>query len=177
MMTNVVLAMHGMPPLDFPENEVMELVRLHRALEKSGAQVSAEMKSRFGQLDKKMRAWPRTPENDPFWASSNKLAEALQAATGLKVVVGYNEFCGPSISEALELAVSNGADRVLVVTPMMTPGGEHSEHDIPEAIELARACFTHVKFEYVWPFPVVDIVSFLTSQINSHMKKPENPRS
>jgi sirohydrochlorin ferrochelatase len=69
------------------------------------------------------------------------------------------------MTEALELAASGGTERVLIVTPMMTPGGEHSEHDIPEVIDQARKRFTHVEFQYIWPFPIEDIVSFLSSQI------------
>lgn len=170
MMSKIVLAMHGMPPSDFPEDDVFELMKLHKILEKAGEGAPPEMKRRFHQLDSKIRTWERNPENDPFWAASKRLGKLLQEATGLEVVVGFNDFCGPSMNEALELAASNGADRVFVVTPMMTPGGEHSEHDIPEAIAITRERFAHVKFEYVWPFPIDDIVSFLASQIERHSK-------
>ncbi|MHA1925545.1 MAG: sirohydrochlorin chelatase [Candidatus Thorarchaeota archaeon] len=165
MTTRIVLAMHGMPPKDFPEDEVVDLVKLHRIIENTGDQAPAEMRIRFKQLDDKIRNWNRTPENDPFWASSKRLAENLQTATGFEVVVGFNEFCAPSLEAAINEAAGSGAARVIVVTPMMTPGGEHSEDDIPEAISAAKNRFDEVEFIYAWPFPTADVVSFLLSQI------------
>ena len=159
------MAMHGMPAKDFPEDEVVELVKLHRIIEKAGDQTPADMRTRFAQLDDKVRNWERTPENDPFWAASRELAKELQTATGFEVVVGFNEFCAPNLDEALDIAASNGTRTVIIVTPMMTPGGDHSEEDIPEAITAARIRFDEVEFIYAWPFPTSDIVSFLTRQI------------
>jgi sirohydrochlorin cobaltochelatase len=155
-----------MPAKDFPEEEVVELVKLHRIIEKAGEHAPAELRTRFTQLDYKVRNWERTPENDPFWASSGKLADELQLATGVEVVVGFNEFCKPSVEEALESAASGGTKKVIVVTPMMTPGGEHSEEDIPDAISSARSQFEGVEFIYAWPFPIEDVVTFLAKQID-----------
>jgi len=84
----------------------------------------------------------------------------------LDVSIGFNEFCEPSLEDALDSAASAGAKRVIVVTPMMTPGGEHSEEDIPEAISSAKRRFEGVEFIYAWPFSIEDVVAFLTSQIS-----------
>lgn len=157
--------MHGMPPKDFPEEEIIELVKLHRMIERAGDRAPAEMQSRFTLLDDKIRNWKRTPENDPFWASSRILGEELQTASGFEVVVGFNEFCAPSLEDAINNAARAGAAKVIVVTPMMTPGGEHSEEDIPEAMSEAKRRFGEVEFVYAWPFPTSDVVSFLTNQI------------
>ncbi|MHA2003875.1 MAG: sirohydrochlorin chelatase [Candidatus Thorarchaeota archaeon] len=165
MKTRIVLAMHGMPANDFPEDEVVELVKLHRIIEKAGDHAPDEMKTRYEHLDDKVRNWERTPDNDPFWAASKMLAEKLQTATGFDVIVGFNEFCGPSLEAALETAASDSTERVIVVTPMMTPGGEHSEEDIPEAILSTKSRFEDVEFTYAWPFPIADVVAFLMSQI------------
>jgi sirohydrochlorin cobaltochelatase len=165
MTTRIVLAMHGMPAKDFPEDEVIELVKLHRIMDKAGNHAPSDMRHRYTQLDHKIRNWKRTPENDPFWASSIALAEEMQAATGFDVIVGFNEFCGPSLENAIDAAASAGATKVIVVTPMMTPGGEHSEEDIPEAISSAKSRYEGVEFIYAWPFPTTDVVSFLASQI------------
>ncbi|MHA2020834.1 MAG: CbiX/SirB N-terminal domain-containing protein [Candidatus Thorarchaeota archaeon] len=165
MTTRIVLAMHGMPANDFPDDEVVELVKLHRMIENAVNHVSAEMRTRFEQLDYKVRNWKRTPENDPFWASSRNLAEELRKTTGFDVFIGFNEFCAPSLEDAINNAASDGATRVIVVTPMMTPGGEHSEEDIPDAISAARSRFDEVEFIYAWPFPTADVVAFLTSQV------------
>ena len=165
MTTRIVLAMHGMPPTDFPEEEVVELVKLHRIIEKAGGHAPAEIRARLALLDNKVRTWERTSDNDPFWTSSHKLAEELQEATGFEVIVGFNEFCGPDLDEALDRAVSDDVTRVIIITPMMTPGGEHSEEDIPESISAARTRFDGVEFIYAWPFPITDVVAFLTNQI------------
>ena len=85
-----------------------------------------------------MRAWPRTPANDPFWAASLNLAHHLAEVTGSEVLVGFNEFCGPDIEEAIAQAANRRPNRLVVATPMLTRGGEHAERDIPAAIGRAR---------------------------------------
>ncbi len=115
-----------------------------------------------------MRKWPRTAENDPFWDASHKLAKELSRVTGNDVLVGFNEFCSPSIDDTLEQAISSGADEIIVITPMMTPGGEHSEIDIPQSIERARERYPDVSFKYAWPFELKAVASFLAEQLSNH---------
>ena len=71
---SVVLAMHGAPPRDFPRREMAEWFELHGRLEHAGGAERAALEQRFAELDERMRAWPRTAENDPFHASSLKMA-------------------------------------------------------------------------------------------------------
>ncbi len=92
----------------------------------------------------------------------------MSSKTGYEVVVGFNEFCGPSVEEALGEAVSKGATEVIVITPMMTPGGEHSEVDIPEAIERVKEKHPDVTFRYAWPFKETAVTSFLAEQLSNH---------
>src|SRR3989338_4708650 len=113
--TVLLLAMHGMPPKDFPKRELSEWGRLRASF---GSLEGAD-RARFQELERKLRAWPRTPENDLFHASSHDLAWHLETQTGLKVIVGFNEFCSPSLEEAFDLAARQGAQKILVVTPMM----------------------------------------------------------
>lgn len=115
-----------------------------------------------------MLDWPRDEANDPFFAASHQLADALQQSTGLDVIVGFNEFCSPDLGEALDQAVAQGGQRVLVVTPMMTPGGEHAEIDIPAAIDAARRRHRQVDFRYAWPFETEDVAAFLADQVLCH---------
>jgi sirohydrochlorin cobaltochelatase len=112
-----------------------------------------------------MRRWPRTANNDPYHAGSHAMADELRRATGLEVVVAFNEFCAPSVDEALDQAAGGGAEGVIVVTPMMTSGGEHSELDIPRAIERARGRHRDVRFTYAWPFASRDVAGFLAAHI------------
>lgn len=164
---NIVLAMHGAPPNDFPRQEVAELFALHGRLEHAAGPERAALERRFDELHAKMRAWPRTAENDRFWAASLEMAQALRRETGHSVVVGFNEFCAPSLDEALDEAAAQGARQIVVLTPMMTRGGEHAEADIPAAIHRAQERHPQVRFEYAWPFPTDEIARFLAAQVNT----------
>lgn len=164
MRTVIVLAMHGAPPNEVPQREVIELVGLHQALEHAPAFVRSMLTGRYRQLDAKIRAWPRNPANDPFWAGSHELAERLRAATGADVMVGFNEFCAPALDDALDQAAAQ-ADQVIVITPMMTRGGEHSEVEIPDSVKRAQKRHPAVAFKYVWPLDISDVANFLAVQI------------
>jgi len=160
----ILLAMHGAPPRDFPEREMAELMGLHARLEHASGPERAALERRYNELDAKMRAWPRTPDNDPFHAGTQELAGHLRQVTGLEVIAGFNEFCAPSLDEALDQAAQD-AESVVVVTPMMTRGGEHSEVDIPAAIERARERHPRLAIRYAWPFETGAVAQFLAAHI------------
>jgi len=161
----IVLAMHGAPPKDFPGRETSEFFGLHARLEHASGPERDALERRHHELEAKMRAWPRTVENDPFHAGSQELAARLQEVVDRKVILGFNEFCVPGLDEALDQAAARGPARVLVVTPMMTRGGEHSEVDIPAAIRRAEARHPGLKVHYAWPFPVEAVARFLAAQL------------
>ena len=161
----VVLAMHGAPPNDFPPEELAELMGLHAALGRASDEEGHALERRHAELEAKVRNWVRSEKNDPFWAGSNALARALQQATGDEIIVGFNEFCAPSLDQALDEAAARGPEAVVVVTPMMTRGGEHSEADIPNAIERAVRKYPRINFRYAWPFDPADVARFLAAQL------------
>ncbi|NVM44470.1 MAG: CbiX/SirB N-terminal domain-containing protein [Candidatus Lokiarchaeota archaeon] len=161
----IVLAMHGMPPNDFPQKETLDYFMLHSRLENMPGPPPPNMQQQYGELDRKMRKWPRTRENDQYSFTSRELAAVLSKQMGHSVVVGFNEFCSPSLDDAFEEAIKRNPDKIVVVTPMMTQGGEHSEKDIPEAIERAKKKSPKIKFSYVWPFDISKIAAFLAEQI------------
>lgn len=165
MKSVIVLAMHGAPPNDFPRAEIAELFGLHSRLEHAPQAQRAALQRRHDELDAQVRAWPRTTQNDRFWAASLALGEHLGQAAGCEVLVGFNEFCAPSLDETLDQAAASGATQVTVVTPMMTRGGEHSEVDIPAAIRQAEGRHPAVSFRYVWPFDMGEVARFLAAQI------------
>ncbi|MHA2025484.1 MAG: sirohydrochlorin chelatase [Candidatus Thorarchaeota archaeon] len=167
-MPTIVLAMHGAPPKDYPHKDLMDFFKLHMAHDHGDDGFPQEMHHRHEELHNKMRKWPRTAETDPFWDASRRLAEELSSVTGNEVIVGFNEFCGPSIDDALEKAVQSGADEIIVITPMMTPGGEHSEIDIPRAIKAAEGNHPQVSFRYAWPFDRNAVATFLAEQLLDH---------
>ncbi len=162
--TVVVLAMHGMPPSDFPRKELSDWSTLHSQL--TGNIPNKEViQKRYLELDEKIRQWPRTRENDQYFFASKDIADAFNKTSGLEVFLGFNEFCAPSLDEALDRACQE-SKHVTVITPMMTRGGSHSEIDIPEAIRKAKANHSETIFNYVWPFDVGGIAQFLMDQMN-----------
>ena len=164
MGTVIVLAMHGAPPNEVSPREVIELVGLREGLEHAPAFVRKLLEPRHRKLDARMRARPRTAQNDRFWAGSQELAEHMQIASGLEVIIGFNEFCAPTLDVALDQAAAQ-AERVIIVTPMMTRGGEHSEVEIPTAIQRTQERHPTVSFKYAWPLDVSVVARFLAAQI------------
>ncbi len=165
----IVLAMHGAPPNDLPRRELHQLVSLHMQLaskEIPGPE-RRKMESRYAELDAIVRTWPRTERNDPFYAGAQVMGTRLSEETGLEVLVGFNEFCAPSLDQTLNQAASRGADKVIVVTPMLTPGGDHAEKDIPAAVEKAKKRHKNVDFVYAWPFEIGRVAKFLAQQVKS----------
>jgi len=80
----IVLIMHGMPPRDFPEDEKIRFYKLRAAMKDAGH--IAESRDAHDSLDAKMRDWPRTPENDPFYTFSMGLGRKLEKKTGSRTV-------------------------------------------------------------------------------------------
>lgn len=166
--TVIVLAMHGVPPRDFPPAELTELMALSARLgHGSPAAAQSDVARRHAELDRRIRSWPRSEVNDPFFVGSQALASRLRRETRWPVVVGFNEFCAPGLDEALDAAVE-AATRVLVVTPMMTAGGEHAEIEIPAAIERARMRHPGAGFTYAWPFEPSRVVALLAEQVRRY---------
>jgi sirohydrochlorin cobaltochelatase len=163
----VVLAMHGAPPRDFPERELAEFMALHARVEHAEAgAVPPPVRARAEELERRVRDWPRTPANDPFWAASHELGRLLEARVGTPVLVGFNEFCAPDLETVFRAAAGRGPGRVVVVTPMLTRGGEHAEADIPAAIARARAAHPGVTFVYAWPYEADAVAGFLAGQVS-----------
>ena len=125
-----------------------------------------DLKKRIEELDAKIRDWPRHPGNDPYKVGLEKLAAELKKTLpGQLFAVGYNEFCRPSIPEALEEVIRAGATRVWVIPSMMTPGGLHSEVDIPQALEKVRETHPGIQVEYLWPFDLKEVAGLLSGQV------------
>lgn len=165
----IVLAMHGMPPKDFPDYEKKEFMRLHAQVGHSTGE--DPVKKRHDTLDAKMRNWPRTEENDAFWKASHDIALQLKEKTGSEVIVGFNEFCAPTVEEALNQAAETGDSDVVVITPMVTRGGSHAEEEIPEIVKAAQKRYPKVNFSYAWPFEAERTAAFLADQVQQFVKQ------
>ena len=85
----IVLAMHGITPKDFPKQEKREFRRLHTQIENAGGSADAVSQRRYGELDQKIRAWPRTKENDPYCFASNDLGVQLGRITKKQIKISF----------------------------------------------------------------------------------------
>ena len=164
----VVLIGHGAPATDCPPQLVGELMSLEwRAAGPAGhGHHHAAPEGRAAELDAKIRDWPRRPDNDPYKAGLERLAAELRPRLpASQFAIGYNEFCRPSIPEAIGQVIAQGATRVLVLPTMLTPGGVHSEVDIPRTLEAVRAAHPGVTIDYLWPYTLSQVAALLASHV------------
>ena len=158
----VILVGHGGIPKDCPQDLVTRLKRLEaqrRAAKLPPSQEELE-------LDQTIRRWPRTALTDPY--QSGLQAVATRLAPQLKGVLfglAYNEFCTPTLEAAVADLLQQGATEITVTTTMFTPGGSHSEVEIPEILDHLRPTYPNVTPRYAWPFDLDLVATTLATQI------------
>ena len=158
----VILVGHGGIPKGYPSELVTKLKRLEAQRRASGIPMTQEEL----ELDTKIRTWPRTPETDPYQAGLEKLASHLTPLlNGDHFAVAYNEFCGPTLSEAVEDLIGRGATQISIVSTMFTPGGSHSEFEIPEELQELRTKHPEITLTYAWPFDLGQVANMLMEHI------------
>ena len=160
----VVLVGHGGIPKDCPQELVTKLKRLEaqrRAAKQPPSQEELE-------LDQKIRRWPRTKATDPYQSGLEAVGAVLRPhLNGVLFAMAYNEFCTPTLEEAVEDLVKQGATSITVLTTMFTPGGSHSEVEIPEILDHLRPLYPTVDLRYAWPFDLQLIAKTLSEQLRS----------
>jgi len=158
----IVVAAHGIPATDYPPRRVGLLM----ALEFSGklAERVGVLRRWREALEREVRTWPRTPENDPYQAAGDELASRLSARLGWPVLAGYNEFCTPTVDEAIDQVVAHGAQRVVVLPTMLVRGNEHTEKEIRDAVTRATERHPTVDLLYAWPFEEERLIELLAEQ-------------
>jgi sirohydrochlorin ferrochelatase len=86
------------------------------------------------------------------------------------VEVGFMEINEPSIPEAIERCVAQGAERVLAV-PYFLHTGNHVTDDLPTLLEQAQAQYPHVLFlmgDYLGHDPLLaDVIAERTAALRS----------
>jgi sirohydrochlorin cobaltochelatase len=158
----VLLVGHGGIPKDYPRELVTKLKTLEARRRAGGTEPTAEEV----ELDRRIRQWPRTPETDPYQAGFETLATHLKGLLeGVRFALAYNEFCAPTVEEALEEMIQAGVVTITVVPSMLTPGGSHSEIEIPESLERLRVRFPHTDIRYAWPFDLPAVATMLATQL------------
>ena len=79
--------------------------------------------------------------------------------------MAYNEFCAPTLEESVEALIKQGATHITVTTTMFTPGGSHSEVEIPEILDHLRPQYPAVELRYAWPFDLELVAHTLAEQV------------
>jgi sirohydrochlorin cobaltochelatase len=170
-MSNVtILVGHGAPPRDCPGELVSRLKRLEAERRRGGA--PSVMNDEERALDRRIREWPRTPDNDPYREGVESLARRLAEALGGRVVTAYNEFCAPSLEDAVSSLVRQGVQSFTVVPTMLTQGGVHSELEIPEALAALREAHPDVAIVYAWPFDEARLAAVLAEHVMASRRDP-----
>ncbi len=160
----VVLVGHGGVPKDCPP----ELIRRFKVLEGQRRSKGLPPTQEELELDSQIRDWPRTPETDPYQQGLQRLGEKLEPLLGdSRLILAYNEFCAPTLQTAVEYLSKEGIEDIIVIPSMITPGGSHSQVEIPEAIEKLKTNFPRISFRYAWPFDLGQIAKLLADQISS----------
>lgn len=158
----IVLVGHGGIPKDCPQDLVTRLKRLEAQRRAAKQPPSPEEL----ELDQKIRRWPRTAATDPYQSGLEAVAEALRPhLNGALFAVAYNEFCAPTLEKAVEDLVGKGATHITVTTTMFTPGGSHSEVEIPEILDQLRPQYPDVELRYAWPFDLQQVANTLAEQV------------
>ena len=158
----VILVGHGGIPKGCPSELVTKLKRLEGQRRAAKMPPSAEEI----ELDTKIRQMPRTPETDPYQSGLESVAAQLKANLGdVLFAVAYNEFCAPTLEASVEELVQKGATHITVTTTMFTPGGSHSEIEIPEILEQLRKQYPDIVLCYAWPFDLNLVANTLAEQV------------
>lgn len=159
----VILVGHGGLPSNIPSQIVEDFMKIHKPRLRTGTPITTKEKD----LESVIRKWERTPATDPYKAGLEKLASHLGPQLDNFILkTAYNEFCYPSIEQATDELVLEGVAKIILVTTMMTPGGSHSEKEIPLEVEALREKYPNIDIQYAWPFDL----EILSNAISSHIK-------
>ena len=160
--TAVVLVGHGAVPKDYPRDQIMRLKALESRRQSTGAAPTTE---EIG-LDEHVRSWPRTPSTDPYQVGLETLAASLvPLLPNVLFKLAYLEFCAPTLEDIVAEMVEAGATTILVAPSMLTPGGVHSEVDIPDILARLRERYPTVTLRYAWPFDMTRVAHLLADHL------------
>jgi sirohydrochlorin cobaltochelatase len=160
----VILVGHGGLPRDIPSEIVEKFMRVHKTRIKSGNPISTEEI----ELDRTIRKWQRSPENDPYKTGLENLASYMQAQLpDCLLKTAYNEFCHPAIEDAVDELVQESVSQIILVTTMITRGGSHSESEIPAEVQALSLKYPDVDIQYAWPFNIEAFSLFLSDHIKT----------
>jgi len=158
----VVLVGHGGVPRGYPRDRLLRLRGLEARRRATGAPLSDEEAT----LEAELRHWPRTPATDPYQAGLQSLAAHLRLRLGsVRLELAYNEFCAPTLGEAVRALAAEGVTDIVAVPSMFTAGGVHTEQEIPESLEALRVELPHLDIRYAWPFAAERLATFVVEHL------------
>ena len=165
----IVLVGHGGVPTDCPHELIRKLKQLEAQRRAAGKPMSPEER----ELDQKIRRWPRTPQNDPYKGGLESLAAQLRPLLKRdRLAIAYNEFCAPTLEEAVEALVADGIWDITVVSSMFTAGGSHAEIEIPETVNKLKRAHPNAAIRYAWPFDQQLVAGMLATHLKQfHHRK------
>ena len=164
----VILIGHGGLPSDIPKEVVEDFMKVHKHRMRMGTHITSKEKD----LESIIRNWERTPESDPYKTGLEKLASHLAPRLdGYILKTAYNEFCFPSIEQAADQLAEENVTKVILITTMITPGGSHSEKEIPDEVEALRQKYPKMNFQYAWPYDLDIFSNLLSDHIINFSKK------
>ncbi len=132
----VVLIAHGDVPLSYLEGRNMKMAEEH--IEKWSEMVCN---------------WPRNEKNDPLSYDTSIMENYIKnKGKYSNFEIGNLEFASPTLEEALEKVLNNGAQKVIFIggTGFMDRNS-HSLVDIPEAIDKLQKIHSSVEMSYIPP--------------------------
>ena len=160
--TALVLVGHGAIAKDCPRDLVRQLKALEGRRQTSGAPPTPAEKA----LEDRIRHWPRTPVNDPYGAGCERLLHLLRPLLPeMTLKLAYLEFSAPTLEEAVEDLRQRGITTVLIAPSMMTPGGIHSEVDIPQIVDQLQTAHPEMTLHYAWPFDLTKIAQLMADHV------------
>ena len=164
----IVLVGHGGVPKDCPHGLVRTLKQLEAQRRAAGTPMSPEER----ELDQKIRRWPRTQETDPYKEGLEVLAAQLRPLlNGDRLAIAYNEFCAPTLEEAVEELIKEGTRDITVVSSMFTAGGSHAEIEIPETVDRLKRAHPDVAIRYAWPFDRQLVAGMLAKHLEQFKRR------
>ena len=110
------------------------------------------------------RARPPTIPIRRLWMS-------WRPASAWPVLAGYNEFCAPTVAEAIGRAVAEGATQIIVVPTMLPRGNQHTEAEISAIVAESRKRHPLAIIRYAWPFDDDRVVSLFVEHILANGEK------
>jgi ferrous iron transport protein A len=111
-------------------------------------------------------------QSDSLAFEAKRLAAGVQQCGGYRITeVGYNALTHPTIEDAIERAIERGAQKVIVVPAMFTPGSPERGMDIPSAVDTVQKQHPEVEIVYAGsPFDHDQQVALILNKVREYDK-------